>query len=129
MERCNNFISSCSLNHVLENIASLLVSQLFYITIMSVLGIPYHIHVTTGDVRNSSTGARVYVIMHGGEQGMVNSGKLWLTNGEKANFQRGRTDIFTVETTEMLFPVHHLTVGHDNSGLGAGWFLERVRST
>ena len=81
---------------------------------------------TTGDVRNSSTDARVYVVMHGGEEGENNSGKLWLQNGEKGNFQRGRTDIFTVETVDMLSPLHHLTVGHDNSGLGAGWYLEKV---
>lgn len=89
-------------------------------------GIPYHIHVTTGDVRNASTNARVYVILHGGEDGENNSGKLWLQNEEKDNFQRGRTDIFTVETAEMLSPLHHLTIGHDNSGLGAGWHCEKV---
>ena len=90
------------------------------------LGIPYHIHVTTGDVRNASTNARVYVILHGGEDGENNSGKLWLQNEKKDNFERGRTDIFTVETTEMLSPLHHLTIGHDNSGLGAGWYCEKV---
>lgn len=90
------------------------------------LGIPYHIHVTTGDVRNASTNARVYVILHGGEDGENNSGKLWLQNEKKDNFGRGRTDIFTVETTDMLSPLHHLTIGHDNSGLGAGWYCEKV---
>lgn len=93
------------------------------------LGIPYHIHVTTGDVRNASTNARVYVILHGGEDGENNSGKLWLQNEKKDNFERGRTDIFTVETTDMLSPLHHLTIGHDNSGLGAGWYCEKVMSS
>ena len=65
--------------------------------------------------------------MHGGEEGKVNSGKLWLMNGKEGSFQRGRTNIFTVETANMLSPLHHLTVGHDNGGLGAGWFLEKVR--
>ena len=89
-------------------------------------GIPYHLHITTGDVRNASTNAKVYVILHGGE-GEDNSGKLWLQNEKKDNFQRGRTDIFIVETTKMLSPLHHLTVGHDNSGLGAGWYCEKVK--
>lgn len=89
-------------------------------------GIPYHLHITTGDVRNASTNAKVYVILHGGE-GEDNSGKLWLQNDKKDNFQRGRTDIFIVETTKMLSPLHHLTVGHDNSGLGAGWYCEKVK--
>ena len=90
------------------------------------LGIPYHVHVTTGDVRNASTNARVYVILHGGEDGESNSGKLWLQNEQKDNFERGRTDIFIVETTEMLSPLHHLTIGHDNTGLGSGWYCEKV---
>ena len=90
-------------------------------------GIPYHLHITTGDVRNASTNAKVYVILHGGE-GEDNSGKLWLQNDKKDNFQRGRTDIFIVETTKMLSPLHHLTIGHDNSGLGAGWYCEKVKS-
>ena len=94
--------------------------------VFELVGIPYHIHVTTGDVRNASTNARVFVILHGGEDGENNSGKLWLQNEEKDNFQRGRTDIFTVETAEMLSPLHHLTIGHDNSGLGAGWHCEKV---
>lgn len=81
---------------------------------------------TTGDVRNASTNARVYVILHGGEDGESNSGKLWLQNEQRDNFQKGRTDIFTVETTEMLSPLHHLTIGHDNSGLGSGWYCEKV---
>lgn len=90
------------------------------------VGIPYHIHVTTGDVRNASTNARVYVILHGGEDGENNSGKLYLQNEEKDNFERGRTDIFTVETTAMLSPLHHLSIGHDNTGLGSGWYCEKV---
>ena len=91
-------------------------------------GIPYHLHITTGDMRNASTNAKVYVILHGGEDGENNSGKLWLQNDKKDNFERGRTDIFSVETTEMLSPLHHLTIGHDNSGLGAGWYCEKVQN-
>lgn len=26
----------------------------------------------------------------------------------------------------MLSPLHHLTIGHDNSGLGSGWYCEKV---
>ena len=81
---------------------------------------------TTGDVRGAATSAQVYVIMHGGEDGEKNSGKLWLQNDKKNNFERDRTDIFTVETTQMLSPLHHLTIGHDNSGLGAGWHCDKV---
>lgn len=64
--------------------------------------------------------------MHGGEEGNENSGKIWLDNGNKDNFKRGRTDIFNVETTNLLSPLHHLTLGHDNSGIGSGFFCEKV---
>ena len=93
---------------------------------LNISGVPYQLHVTTGDVRNASTSANVFVVLHGGENGEKNSGKLVLRNNKKDNFKRGRTDIFKVETVECLSPLHHLTIGHDNSGLGAGWFCEKV---
>lgn len=86
----------------------------------------YSVHVTTGDVRNASTNANVFVILYGGEDGMTNSGRLVLRNEKNQNFVRGRTDIFQVETTDCLSPLHHITIGHDNNGLGAGWFCDKV---
>lgn len=68
-------------------------------------------------------------MMHGGDDGSENSGKIWLDNGKKDNFKRGRTDNFHVETSAMLSPLHHLTVGHDNSGLGAGFYCEKVSNS
>ena len=70
---------------------------------------------TAGDVRNASTSA-VFIVLFGGEDGEKNSRKFVLRN-----FERGRTDIFQVETTDYLNPLHHITIGH-NTGLGAGWF-------
>ena len=81
------------------------------------------IHVVTGDVRSAGTSARVYVVLYGGKKGQENSGKIWLENGK---FERGRTDIFTQEVASMLSPLSKIEVGHDNSGAGAGWFLEKV---
>ena len=86
----------------------------------------------TGDVRGAGTNAKVYIILHGGggEDGkpLVNSGKLWIHNGEKNNFDRGKTDIFQVECGEELSPFHHVSIGHDNSGVAPGWFCEMVCS-
>ena len=90
------------------------------------LGIPYHIHVTTGDVRGAGTDANVFVILFGGKDGETNSGKLFLEDDSKNNFERGKTDIFTVESTEQFSPLHHLRLGHDNSGAASGWYLEKV---
>ena len=84
---------------------------------------------TTGDVRNASTSAsaNVFIVLHGGEDGEKNSGKLVLRNENNDNFKRDRTDIFQVETADCLSPVHHITIGNDNTGLGAGWFCEKVK--
>ena len=82
---------------------------------------------TTGDVRNASTSANVFIVLYGGEDGEKNSGKLVLRNENNDNFKRDRTDIFQVETADCLSPLHHVTIGHDNTGLGAGWFCEKVR--
>lgn len=89
-------------------------------------GLPYIINITTGDIRGAGTSAKVYVILYGGKDGDLNSGKLWIRNGSKDNFERGRTDIFNVECAEELSPIHHVTIGHDNSGVGAGWYLEKA---
>ena len=82
---------------------------------------------TTGDVSNASTSANVFIVLHAGEDGQKNSGKLVLRNENNDNFKRDRTDIFQVETADCLSPVHHITIGHDNTGLGAGWLCEKVK--
>jgi hypothetical protein len=38
-------------------------------------------------------------------------------------FQRNKTDVFEVRCQD-LGPLKRLDIGHDNHGLGAGWFLE-----
>ena len=78
-------------------------------------------------MRNASTSANVFIVLYGGEDGEKNSGKLVLRNENNDNFKRDRTDIFQVETADCLSPLHHVTIGHDNTGLGAGWFCEKVR--
>lgn len=94
------------------------------------IGYPYHIHVTTSDIKNAGTDAEVYIVMNGeGKKGKeLTSGKTVLSNPEKKKnpFERGMTDIFHIECTEMLSPLTKLTVGHDSRGIAAGWHLDRV---
>ena len=87
------------------------------------LGLPYIIHVTTGDVEQAGTSARVFVTLHGGKDGNQTSGKIWLESGK---FVRGRTDVFNVNVAEKLSPLSRIDIGHDNSGMGAGWNLDKV---
>lgn len=62
-------------------------------------------------------------MLYGGKSGEENSGKIWLDNGK---FDRGRTDIFNVEVAKTLSPLSKVEIGHDNSGPGPGWYLDRV---
>uniref|UniRef100_H2ZAW6 PLAT domain-containing protein n=1 Tax=Ciona savignyi TaxID=51511 RepID=H2ZAW6_CIOSA len=85
-------------------------------------GIPYQVQVFTGDVRGAATDAEVYIILHGGKKGQISSGKIILDG----KFQRNRVDICDIESTTMLSPLDHIEIGHDNSGTGPGWYLEKV---
>jgi hypothetical protein len=41
-------------------------------------------------------------------------------------FKKGKTDKITIDSPEMLSPLSEILIGHDNSGPGPGWFLDRV---
>ena len=92
------------------------------------VGVPYHIRVTTGNKTNAGTNANVYIIMYSKDDNdrEMNSGKIQLDN-KKRNFVRGRTDLFDVECMEGLCPLSKIVVGHDDKGIGAGWYLEKVK--
>lgn len=87
---------------------------------MICLGIPYNITVYTGDKSNAGTDARVYIDMHHKDK---TSGQLFLSGGK---FERKSVDLFTLDGAEGLSPLTALDVGHDNSGVGPGWFLNKV---
>jgi hypothetical protein len=86
-------------------------------------GVPYELKVFTGDRDGASTDAKVYCVLYGGRGGDQSSGKIWLQGGK---FKRARTDIFNVEVAETLSPLSRIEIGHDNSGPGSGWFLDKV---
>ena len=94
-----------------------------FFKIYSHLGIPYVVTVVTGDRDNAATSANVFIVMYGGDDGNQSSGKIWLQGGK---FKRDRSDIFNIEVATMLSPLSRIDIGHDNSGPGAGWFLDRV---
>uniref|UniRef100_A0A670JIB8 Lipoxygenase homology PLAT domains 1 n=1 Tax=Podarcis muralis TaxID=64176 RepID=A0A670JIB8_PODMU len=71
-------------------------------------GIVYNVAVVTGDIRGA---------------GLKNSGKVFLEGGE---FERARTDLFNVEIAALLSPLSRVSIGHDNAGVGCGWYCEKV---
>ena len=76
-----------------------------------------------GNKPNASTNARVYIELFI-EKKSVNksSGVIYLT-GE---FKTGRTEEFRVTVPEMISPLTHVIIGHDNSGNAPGWFCDMV---
>ncbi|KAL4660900.1 lipoxygenase homology domain-containing protein 1-like [Arapaima gigas] len=85
-------------------------------------GIVYNMQVVTGNVRGAGTNSKVHLVMHG-TKGLKNSGKIFLDGG---GFERGLIDIFKVEVAALLSPLSRITIGHDNDGVNAGWYCEKV---
>ena len=86
-------------------------------------GVPYILHIHTGDVKNATTSAKVFIELVGGRHGDESSGRIMLSDGE---FKRGKVDVLHVESERMLSPLSYVIIGHDNSGSGPGWFLDKV---
>ncbi|XP_048241483.1 lipoxygenase homology domain-containing protein 1-like isoform X2 [Haliotis rufescens] len=82
----------------------------------------YKVTVFTGNVKGAGTDANVYLTMFG-ENG--DSGERPLRKAKKNNFERGKRDEFIVECPR-LGRLERLRIGHDNSGFGPGWFLDKI---
>ncbi|KAG7237555.1 hypothetical protein INR49_032172, partial [Caranx melampygus] len=85
-------------------------------------GIVYNVQIVTGNIRGAGTNSKIHIVMHG-SKGLKNSGKVFLEGGK---FERGLTDIFMVEIAALLSPLSRVTIGHDNGGVSAGWYCEKV---
>jgi len=90
-------------------------------------GVPYTVSIFTGDKRNAGTSAKVFIELfgatYGNRQHEESSGRIDLVDGK---FERGLVDKLVVESPKLLSPLSQILIGHDNSGSGAGWFLDRV---
>ena len=83
---------------------------------------PYKLQLWTGSCPGAGTNANVYMILHGRDN---HTEKMWLDNGQRT-FLPGQKDEFDVTTTVRVSSLESLTVGHDNSGISPGWFLDKV---
>lgn len=85
----------------------------------------YHIHVKTGDVSSAGTDANVYLIIFGAKG---DTGQLMLRQSAsfKNKFERGKTDVFKIEATD-IGQIKRIKVGHDGTSIGDGWFLDEVK--
>ncbi|KAM6148889.1 lipoxygenase homology domain-containing protein 1 isoform 2-T2 [Erethizon dorsatum] len=84
-------------------------------------GNKYEIKVYTGDVIGAGTDADVFINIFG-EYG--DTGERRLEN-EKDNFEKGAEDKFMVDAPD-LGQLIKISVGHNNKGGSAGWFLSKI---
>ncbi len=84
----------------------------------------YVIEVFTGDVLRASTNANVFLTLYG-EQGDTGEKKLIDSKTHTDKFERNQMDRFVVQAAD-LGRLYKCVVRHDDSGLSADWFLDRV---
>uniref|UniRef100_A0AAV2IX71 PLAT domain-containing protein n=1 Tax=Knipowitschia caucasica TaxID=637954 RepID=A0AAV2IX71_KNICA len=92
---------------------------------MSLVPVKYEIIVITGEEKGAGTDANVFITIYGSNG---DSGKRQLRQKFRNLFERGQTDRFLVEMLDMG-ELQKVRMEHDNSGLGPGWFLDRVEVT
>jgi PLAT/LH2 domain len=84
----------------------------------------YRVVVYTGNLSPGAfagTDANVYITLYGSRR---SSDELMLDNAAN-NFEQGAVDTFALHLAE-LGDLRKVKIRHDNSGLGPGWFLDRV---
>ncbi|XP_039084794.1 lipoxygenase homology domain-containing protein 1 isoform X3 [Hyaena hyaena] len=82
----------------------------------------YEVVTATGDVRGAGTDANVFITIFG-ENGL--SPKLHLTSKSESAFEKANVDVFRVRTNNVGL-IYKIRIEHDNTGLNASWYLDRV---
>ncbi|KAK3579121.1 hypothetical protein CHS0354_022141 [Potamilus streckersoni] len=83
----------------------------------------YEIEVHTGDIWGGGTDANVYITVYG-DRGDSGVRQLYAEN-KGIYFRKGQVDHFTLEAVT-LGHLRRIIIGHDGTGPGEGWFLEKV---
>ena len=77
----------------------------------------------TGNVSGAGTDANVFITMYGQND---DSGERELRKSDRRNkFEQYQVDTFTVKAID-LGELTKIKIRHDDSGLGAAWYLEKV---
>jgi hypothetical protein len=86
--------------------------------------IVYTVRIKTGDKRGAGTDSNCYLHIMG-EKGDSGRLKLDKSKGHGNKFERARTDEFELKSLD-VGKLTKIKIGHDNKGLGAGWYLDSV---
>ncbi|CAJ1070168.1 lipoxygenase homology domain-containing protein 1-like [Xyrichtys novacula] len=82
----------------------------------------YEVVAVTGDVKGAGTDANIFVTLFG-EFGITP--KVHLASKSRTAFEKNKTDVFRIKTHN-VGPLKKLRIEHDNTGMSASWFLDRV---
>ncbi|XP_067431501.1 lipoxygenase homology domain-containing protein 1-like [Thunnus thynnus] len=82
----------------------------------------YEVVTVTGDVKGAGTDANVFVTLFG-DFGVTP--KVHLASKSRTAFEKNKTDVFRIKT-HYVGPLKKLRIEHDNTGMNASWFLDRV---
>lgn len=86
----------------------------------------YHLRVHTGDVRGAGTRAQIFVEVKDDNGGHF---RTQLRVGGEDVFRRNSVCEFNLRVPDSLGAVTEVLVGHDNSDVGAGWYLDCIELT
>jgi hypothetical protein len=75
-----------------------------------------------GDRHGAGTDANVFIHVFGANG---DSGERKLDAPDANLFERGHTDVFGLEAVD-LGDIKKIILGHDNAGVGPGWFVDKV---
>uniref|UniRef100_A0A7N8X6X4 Lipoxygenase homology PLAT domains 1a n=1 Tax=Mastacembelus armatus TaxID=205130 RepID=A0A7N8X6X4_9TELE len=93
----------------------------FLISIPPFLSV-YEVVTVTGDIKGAGTDANVFVTLFG-DFGVTP--KVHLASKSRTAFEKNKTDVFRIKTHN-VGPLKKLRIEHDNTGMNASWFLDRV---
>ncbi|XP_071760769.2 lipoxygenase homology domain-containing protein 1 [Centroberyx gerrardi] len=82
----------------------------------------YEVVTVTGDIKGAGTDANVFVTLFG-DFGVTP--KVHLASKSRTAFEKNKTDVFRIKTHN-VGPMRKLRIEHDNTGMNASWFLDRV---
>ncbi|KAL9988547.1 hypothetical protein ACROYT_G003004 [Oculina patagonica] len=84
----------------------------------------YEVYVLTGDKLGAGTKAVVKLTVFG-EYGNSGERQLLRSRTHRTKFQRGQVDIFVIDSV-FLGKLSTIRIGHSETKLGYGWFLDKV---
>uniref|UniRef100_A0A3Q3FUX6 Lipoxygenase homology PLAT domains 1b n=1 Tax=Labrus bergylta TaxID=56723 RepID=A0A3Q3FUX6_9LABR len=89
---------------------------------LSLIPAVYEVVTITGDVAGAGTDANVFVTLFG-EYGITP--KVHLASKSRTAFEKAKTDVFRIRTHN-VGALKKIRIEHDNTGMNASWFLDRV---